>query len=268
MKVEIIAVGGVAGVSAPNLQASLRVAGKHGHRMSFGAWAVHDVGVVDRLQIPLPPKPMSGQVVQQQPKIAGHHLVGREEDRLFDEMSVDKEIFNSSLGQCLFYSDSCKGRGWFGVTIGNNRRLPQPRRAIAALGNPHAARLSAQVALVHGDCGADLCDNTLVGPQQRQISVGRRAGKYLDGSSVVEMPKAFHDVAVEFVEVDQGPLEEFQPEDCGLGITVFAILAEVVLVFARRVDLALNIFREFLLEGRMRKLFEQHGREAYVCLQR
>ena len=54
VEVEIIAVGRITGVAAPDLQASLRVAGKDGDRMRCRCRPVHDVGAVDRLEVAFP----------------------------------------------------------------------------------------------------------------------------------------------------------------------------------------------------------------------
>ena len=205
--------------------------------------------------------------MQQQSQVAGHHLVGREQDGFFDEMGVDEEVFDPRLGKRLFDAHPREGRPGVLFAVGGDGGLPKAGRPVAALGNPHAAGLGAKVALMDGDRRADLRGDTLIGAEQRQVAVGGRAGEDLDGPGFAKVPEGLHNVAVEFVEIRQRLFEKLQPEDSSLGETVLAILAEIVLVLAGRDDLALDVFGKLIFERGVRKLLEQNRGEAQVGLE-
>ena len=101
---------------------------------------------------------------------------------------------------------------------------------------------------VYGDRRANLRGHALVGPKQRQVAVGRRAGEDLDGAGFVEVTEACDDVAGRVRRNRLETLEKVQPEDGRLCEAILAILAEVVLVFLRRNDLPLKVFGKFLLK--------------------
>ncbi len=110
--------------------------------------------------------------------------------------------------------------------------------------------------------GANLCANALVGAQQRHVAVGGGAGDDLDQAGVVEVAKAFDDVAAEGSEIVEGGGEEAAPEAGGLGEVEVAGLDEVGLVFPRGDDLASEIFGELGDEVGMAELLEQNRREV------
>ena len=68
MEVEIVAVGRIAGVAAPDLEASLRVARKDHDWTGRGLRPVHDIGAIDSLEIAFAFERVGGQIVQNRPK--------------------------------------------------------------------------------------------------------------------------------------------------------------------------------------------------------
>ncbi len=124
----------------------------------------------------------------------------------------------------------------------------------------------ADVALVGGDGGADLGANALVRAQQRHIPVSSTAGDDLDQAGVVEVAKAFDDVAAEGVEVVEGVGEVLVPEAGELGVVELADGEEVGLVFAGGEDLALEVAGEVGFEDGVSELLED-GREIEAAVE-
>jgi len=114
------------------------------------------------------------------------------------------------------------------------------------------------------DGGADLSADALVGAQQRQVSVGRRAGDDLNQAGVVEVAETADDVAVEGIEIVESGGKEPAPEARRLGEMGVAGLDEVGLILACGEDLARKVLGKFGYEERMSQLLQQNGGEVDV----
>ncbi len=266
VEVEVVAVAGIAEVAGPDLGAGAGVAGEDGDGVLWasGVWSAVDVvGLVEAAIV-----------------VVGHGLVGGADDGavaelvgggsaggLFDEVGVDEEEVDVGFADGLFDANAIEGGSDGRAVLLGDGIVPEAGGAIAALGRPDAARVFADVALVGGDGGADLGANALVGAEERHVAVGGAAGDDLDQAGIVEVAKAFDDVAVEGLEVGEGVGEIFLPEAGELGVVEFADGEEVGFIFAGGEDLALEIAGEVGLEDGVGKLLEEDGGEIEAAVE-
>ena len=261
VEVEVVGVAGIAGVSGPDLQAGAGIAGKDGGGDVFVVGSVDVVGLVDAALWLVRDLFELGIARQAALRAA----IGRGEAvGVFDEMGVDEEEVEAGFGDGLLDADAV-GDGWNACGVGGGDGLgPEAGGAIAALGNPDATGMRAEMADMGRDGGANLGADALVGAEQRQVAVGGGAGDDLDQSGVVEAAEAADDVAVEGVEVIERGGEEAAPEAGSFGEVSVAGLDEEGLVLARGDDFAGKVFGEFGEEVGVGELFEQDGREVDV----
>jgi len=133
VEVEVDAVAGVAGVSGPDLEAGVGVAGKDGGGVLFGGGAVDVVGLVEGAVGLVGDALLFWSMGE---TVAGW-IVGRGGvPGLFDEMSVDEEELEAGFGEGLFDADAMEGwgrRGAVGVGDGlapDSGRAQMPRGAL------------------------------------------------------------------------------------------------------------------------------------------
>ena len=181
-------------------------------------------------------------------------------------VSTTEEI-DAGLADGLLDADAVEGGSDGRAVLLGDGIIPEAGGAIAALGRPDAARVFADVALMSGDGGADLGANALVCAEQWHVAVGGAAGDDLDEAGVVEVAKAFDDVAVEGIEVVEGVGEVFLPEAGELGVVEFADGEEVGFVFAGGEDFALEVAGEVGLEDGVGELLEEDGREIEAAVE-
>ena len=177
VEVEVDLVAGVAGFAGPDLEAGAGVAGEDGGGgfgfVEAGVGAVDVVGLVEGAVGGL----VEGLGVDALGDEAAAELVGGEDaGGLFDEVGVDVGELEAGLGEGLLDADAVEaGAGLFGAGVGDGV-VPEAGGTVAALGDPDAARVLADVADVGVDGGADLGADGLVGAEQGQVAVGGGAG--------------------------------------------------------------------------------------------
>ena len=181
VEVQVGAFAGVADIAGPDLDAGARVAGKDGDcgfLAGFFREVFDDVRVVEHVAV-------VREVAQ-----GGAMGVGRADgDRRFDEMGVDEEEPEIRLGKGLLDTDALEGGVWDGSIGVRDGVAPQASGTVAALGDPDAPRVPAEVAHVGGDAGADLRADALVGAQKGQVAVGGGASDEVDQADLFEVPE-------------------------------------------------------------------------------
>jgi len=264
VKVEIDAVPWIAGFAGPDLDAGAGVAGEDGGGVTLIVGAVDVVGLVEGAMVAV--RHSLGLFIGWDGSVE-KFVWRRNAVALFYEVSVDEEEFDVGLGEGLFDADTVEAGSGGGAVCIADGVVPEAGGAVAALGRPDALGMFADVADVGVDGGADLGTDTLVGAEERHVTVGCAAGDDVDEADVVEVTEAGDDVAVEVIEVFEGLREEAVPEAGGLGEVSFAGLDEEGLVFAGGDYFAIEIVGELCDEDGVRELLEEDGREVEIAVE-
>jgi hypothetical protein len=260
VEVEVVGVGGVAGVAGPDLQAGAGIAGKDSGGEALVVGAVDEVGLVE-----IALGAVEGLALGRAGELAVGRVVGGGNAlTLFDEVGIDEEEVEVGFGERLLNADAFEA--WLGLVGagGLDGVFPEAGGAVATLGRPDAAGMLAEVANVGGDGGADLGADALVGAEQRHVAVGGAAGEDLDHAGVVEVTEAADDVSTDGVEVVERGGEEAAPHARGLGEVHVSGLDEVGFVLAGGDYFAREIAGKFGEEEWVGELLHQDGREIDI----
>ena len=191
VKIKIDSVAGVPRIAGPDLEAGARITGKNIGTMLTSARSIDDVRAIDGLE------PARGFEFLCRAGCAGHQIVRRVADGLFDKMRIDEEVLNAALIESLFNADALEWLPGLVGSCGNDRGLPETRGAIAALGGPDAAWMLAKMLFVSSRAGLYLRNDTFIGAEQGEIAMRGGAGNDFNDAGIVVMTKAFDDVAIE-----------------------------------------------------------------------